>query len=158
MQMLIFASLDGAMRDQPLLCFSFSRNPLTDIQRAVSDFGPVRFVECQELYSLAVHETDVPEIDGHCLPFLFQQGLKHIHFLPCNPSADAQDHKILSDNKPVNSAGHFLLVTPHPAAPSFSSRGIANSKSKLFAIRNLLKTNGQHDVQLIVNWCNNVNV
>src|SRR6266581_638901 len=83
-----------------------SRDPFTDIGQAVSEFGSVRFADRQEFYGLAVHEKDILEIDGHCAPFLFQQGTKHVHILRCNPSADAQDHKVLSDNMAVDSAAH----------------------------------------------------
>src|SRR6266699_615878 len=83
----------------------------------------VRFAERQEFYGLAVDEKDVREIDRHSVPFPFQQGTKHIYILPCNPSADAQDHKILSDNKPVDSAAHcrftfelFPLAVLEPAS------------------------------------------
>src|SRR5579864_284654 len=83
-----------------------SRYPFTDIGRAVSEFGSVRFADRQEFYGLAVREKDVFEIDGHCARFLFQQATKHGHILRCNPSADAQDHKVLSDNMAVDSAAH----------------------------------------------------
>ena len=85
---------------------SLSRYPFTDIGRAVSEFGSVRFADRQEFYGLAVREKDVFEIDGHCARFLFQQATKHVHILRCNPSADAQDHKVLSDNMAVDSAAH----------------------------------------------------
>src|SRR6478752_5073698 len=65
-----------------------SRDPFTNVRRAVSEFGSVRFAECQEFYGIPVHEEDVLEIDGHSGSFLFQQGAKHIHIVRCNPAAD----------------------------------------------------------------------
>src|ERR1700752_502634 len=84
----LLPSLLRRIRVDPL-----SRYPLTDIGRAVSEFGSVRFADRQEFYGLAVHEKDVFEIDGHCAPSLIQQATKEVHILPCNPSADEQDHK-----------------------------------------------------------------
>jgi hypothetical protein len=83
-----------------------SRYPFADIGRAVSEFGSVRFADRQEFYGPAVREKDVFEIDGDCAPFLFQQATKHVRILRCDPSADAQDHKVLSDNMAVDSAAH----------------------------------------------------
>lgn len=47
---------------------------------------------------------------------------KHIHILPCNPPADAQDHKILSDNKAVDSAAHWRFRIERFYSMAFPSR------------------------------------
>src|SRR5258708_12599420 len=87
-----------------------SRDPFTNVGRAVFQFDSLSFAQRQEFHSFAVYEKDVLEIDGHSAPFLFQQAPKHIHILPCNPSADAQEHAFLSDKKAVDSPGHCRLM------------------------------------------------
>src|SRR4051794_13358460 len=87
-----------------------SSDPFPDIRRAVSKFSSVRFTHAQEFHRLAVHQKDILEVEGHPARFLFQQGPKHVHIFPCDPATDAQDHKILSDNKPVDSAAHSRVA------------------------------------------------
>jgi hypothetical protein len=77
--------------------------------RAVPEFCPVQFAERQESYCPSVHEKDVLEIDGHHASFLFEQAPEEIHILPCNLSADAQDHKILSDSAGVRSKRRLVM-------------------------------------------------
>ena len=92
--------------DQPLHRFSFTSDPLTDIQWAVVDSDPLRFVERQKSYSLAIDQTDLFEIEGQCGAFLFQQRPECFHVIPRNPTADAQNHVMLSDRLTVDFASH----------------------------------------------------
>src|SRR5215469_3039278 len=92
---------------RPLSRSSFASDPLTDLQRAIVDSCPFRFVDREKLYRLAVRQTDVLEIeDQDTAFFLFQQAPKRVHVLPCNPPTDAQEHTILSDCPAVDFAGH----------------------------------------------------
>lgn len=92
--------------NQPLSRFAFTPDPLTDIQWAVVDSYPVRFVDRQKFYGLAVHQTDVFEIESQYTAFLFQQRSKYVHVVPCKSPTDAQNHTTLSDCLPVDFAGH----------------------------------------------------
>ena len=40
------------------------------------------FAERQEFYRLSVYLKDALEIDGHCVPFLYQQALKQTTYCP----------------------------------------------------------------------------
>src|SRR5580692_206475 len=70
-----------------LLCrFSFTFDPLTDIPRAIVDFGPVRFLDREEFHSLVVHQADVFEVENQCAAFFFfEQGPKRVNVVPCEP-------------------------------------------------------------------------
>src|SRR6266705_149421 len=90
---------------RPLSC-----DPFPDVRRAVSELRSIRFTHAQEFDGLAVHEKDTLEIEDHRARLLFQQGPEHVHVIPCDPATDAQDRKILSDNKPVDSAAHSRVT------------------------------------------------
>jgi len=92
--------------DQPLHRFSLTSDPLTDIQWAVVDSYPVRFVDCQKFYGVTIHQTDVFEIESQQIVFLFQQCSEHVHVVPCKSSTDAQSHTTLSDCLAVDFADH----------------------------------------------------
>ena len=113
---LSFYSLVRPIHVRPL-----PRDSFTDMRRAVSEVGSVRFAERQEFYGFAVHEKRVLEIDGYCRRFR-NTAPKHIHILPCNPPADVQDHKILSDNKAVDSAAHWRFRIERFYSMAFPSR------------------------------------
>src|SRR5580692_4292311 len=82
-----------------LLCrFSFTFDPLTDIPRAIVDFGPVRFLDREKLHGVLVHQADVFEVENQCAAsFFLEQGPKRVNAIPCEPSTDPQNHEILSD-------------------------------------------------------------
>ena len=124
------ASLPGPAK---LTAASLPLDPLTDIQRAIVDFCPVRFESRQESYGLAVHQTYVFEIESQCTAFLFQQGPKRVHVVPCNPPTDAQNHTILSNCLALDFAGHCERLNV------MVSR-LVSLQSKPLATRNLLKT------------------
>ena len=84
----------------------FSRDPFTDIGRTIPEFRSVGLPESKKSHGFSVDKKNVFEIDGEAAGFLFQYAPKHIHIVLCNPSANAQDIKILSDNNAVNSAAH----------------------------------------------------
>jgi len=87
--------------------FSFTFDPLTDIPRAVVDFGPVRFLNREKLHGLLVHQADVFEVENQCTAsFFFEQGPKRVNAIPCEPSTDPQNHEILSDYLALDFAGH----------------------------------------------------
>ena len=105
----------GRMRVRPRLlrglqlivaCRPFSRDPVTDVGWAISEFGSRRFEAGQESYNLAVHKKDVLEIDGHSTPFLFQTEPQRIQILLPDSSANAKDDVILFNDKALDSAGH----------------------------------------------------
>ena len=76
---------------------------------------------------LAVREKYVLEVNAYCAFFLFQQGSKHVHILSSNPFADAQDDKILSTKKPVDSEGYCVFISE----PSVSCRSAGAAPSVL---------------------------
>jgi len=92
--------------NQPLSRFAFTPDPLADIQWAVVESQPVRFVDRQKFYGLAVHQTDVFEIESQYTAFLFQQRSEHVHVVPCKSPTDAQNYTTLSDCLSVDFAGH----------------------------------------------------
>ena len=118
--------------DQRLHRFSLTSDPLTDIQWAVVDSYPVRFVDCQKCYGVTIHQTDVFEIESQHIVFLFQQCSEHVHVVPCKSSTDPQDHKTLCDCLAVDFAGHCKR-------PSGIASEIASMESKLLATCNLVK-------------------
>lgn len=136
--------------DQPLLRFSFTSDPLTDIQWAIVDFCAVRFEGRQESYGLAVHRTHVFEIESQCTAFLFQQGPKRGQVVPCNPPTDAQNHTILSDCLALDFAGHCERLSGIVSE-------LASLKSKTLATRNLVKTKGQENVDAGAHLANHAN-
>ena len=101
--------------DHPLHPFSFTSDPLTDIQWAVVYSHSVRFVDPQKFYSLTVHRTEVFEIESQHVVFLFQQCSKHVHVVPCKSSTDAQNHTTLSDCLAVDFAGHCKRLSGVPS-------------------------------------------
>jgi len=91
--------------NQPLSRSSFASDPLPDIQRAIVDSCPLRFVDREKFYRLALRQADVLEIEDQCTTyFLFQHAPKRVHVLPCNPPTDTQEHTILSDCPAVDAA------------------------------------------------------
>ena len=87
--------------------FSFTFDPLTDIPRAVGDFGPVRFMDREKLHDLLVHQANLFEVENQCTAsFFFEQGPKSVNVLPCEPPTDAQNHEIRSDYLALDFAGH----------------------------------------------------
>jgi hypothetical protein len=89
-------------------------------------------VKRQKSYGLVVHQTDVFEIESQCTAFLFQQGPKRVHVVPCNPPTDTQNHTILSDYLAMDFAGHSERL-------SGIGTEIASLHSKILAICNFLK-------------------
>ena len=87
-----------------------SVNPFADVRRTVREFDATTFAEYQETDRCTVDHSDLLEIDGDDFPFLIDRGTKDIHVVPCNPPADAQDHKILFNQKSVDSADHGSLT------------------------------------------------
>ena len=87
--------------------FSFTLDPLTDIPRAVVDFGPVRFADREKIHGLLVHQANVFEVENECTAsFFFEQGPKRVDAVPCEPPTDTQNHEILSDYLALEYAGH----------------------------------------------------
>src|SRR5262249_50430763 len=114
-------------------------DPLTDIQRAIVDSCPFRFVNREKLYGLAVRQTDVLEIENQSTAFfLFQQAPKRVHVVPCNPTTDAQEHTMFSDYPSMDSEGHC-------ARPSGTVAAVASTESNPPATRNLRKAKRRTD-------------
>ena len=65
----------------------------------------------QKFYSIAVRQTDILEIESYCTAFSLQQCPKRLHVIPCNPTADAQNHTILSDCLAVDFASHVQYLS-----------------------------------------------
>jgi Bacterial regulatory proteins, luxR family len=69
--------------------------------------------------TLKVHMKHIMDKLG--APFLFEQAPKYVHVVPCNSSADAENHKAFSVNHAVDSAAHyryarfFIFSDPRPA-------------------------------------------
>jgi hypothetical protein len=106
-------------------------------------------VDREDLYRLAVRQTDVLEIEDQSTAFfLLQQAPKSVHVVSSNPPTDAQEHTILSDCLAVDSEGQcerpngFFLLSP-----------VCNR----FASRNSLKTNGRDSIGAHVDILNFAN-
>ena len=84
----------------------FARDPFPDIRGAVSEFDAPRFDEYQEVHRTAVDQADFREIDGDRAAFLIERRAKDVNVVPCNPTANAQHHKISLSQQSVDSAGH----------------------------------------------------
>jgi hypothetical protein len=102
---------------------SLSRDPLTDVRRAVSEYSSVDVYLRKEFHGLPVHQNDVPEVDGNRTRFLLDYVAKCVHVLFADPAAYAQHHNVAVDNS-VESPGHFetadeavalLLICAFPA-------------------------------------------
>jgi hypothetical protein len=112
--------------------FSFTSDPFTNIQWAVVDSYPARFVDRQKSYGVTVHQTEVFEIESQHIVFLFQQCSEHVHVFPGKSSTDAQNHNTLCDCLAVDFAGHCKH-------PSGIASEIASMESKLLATCNRVK-------------------
>lgn len=130
----------------------FSRDPFTDIRRAVPEFCSVQFAQRQEFYGLSIDKKNVFKIDSRYASFLFEQAPKEINILPCNLSADVQGQKTRSDDNPIDSAGHSR-VTFEVLFLAFLKLGLQEPdflgphphKCKACATRNTMRTKGQRD-------------
>ena len=58
---------------------SFARDPLPDVQGAVSEFDAPRFGERQEVHRTSVDYADLLEIDGDGAAFLIDRGTKDVN-------------------------------------------------------------------------------
>ena len=94
---------------------------------------PIRFPDGEKFHSFAVDQEDLLEIQGHLAPFLSEQVPKHVHVLLRNPTAYAQNYKMVFTNASVDSAGHSRFRLGRGTNPK-------RSRSKPHATRNLLKT------------------
>jgi hypothetical protein len=88
---------------------SLSRDPFTDIGRAIPEFSSVSLAESEEFHGFSVDKKNVFEIDGEAVRFLFQYAPKHVDMYPCNPATYEQHHKTFGANDSINSAAHFGL-------------------------------------------------
>jgi hypothetical protein len=103
---------------------SLSRDPLTDVRRAVSEYSSLELSLSKEFHGVSVGQNDALEIDGNRTRFFFVDCVaKRVHVLFCNPAAYAQHHNVAVDNS-VESPGHFetadeavalLLICAFPA-------------------------------------------
>lgn len=119
-----------------LCCFSFTPDPLPYIPRAVVDFGPVRFLDCEKLHSLLVHQADLFEVENQStVSFFFEQGPKRVHVIPREPSTDTHNHETLSDYFALDFAGHserpggILLRSHAPKRNSVANRNVLKNRS-----------------------------
>ena len=92
----------------------FPGDPLTDVIRTISEFDPVGFAGRQKYDSVAVHESDLREIDDDLALFAFEQFTQHGHILTADPTTHPHNNSVLLADTSFDSEAHFDGVVPSP--------------------------------------------